>query len=75
MNLGRSAWKDLFTSIMKMILREKGMNSLSHYNLVQKFIPMPQAVKIPDARAAVVKGWEKIRENTSMAAGESQKQN
>ena len=25
----------------------KGMNSLSHYNLVHKFIPMPQALKIP----------------------------
>ena len=27
----------------------KGMNSLSRYNLVHKFIPMPQAMKIPDA--------------------------
>ena len=31
----------------------KGMNSLSHYNLVHKFIPMPQALRIPDANAAV----------------------
>ena len=31
----------------------KGMNSLSHYNLVHKFIPLPQAMKIPDAKAAV----------------------
>ena len=31
----------------------KGMNSLSHVNLVHKFIPMPQALKIPDAKAAV----------------------
>ena len=35
----------------------KGMNSLSHYNLVRKFIPMPQAMKIPDAKAAVEKEW------------------
>ena len=33
----------------------KRMNSLSHYNLVHKFIPMPQAMKIPDAKAAVDK--------------------
>ena len=33
----------------------KGINSLSHYNLVHKFIPMPQAMKTPDAKAAVEK--------------------
>ena len=33
----------------------KGMNSLSHFNLVHTVIPMPQAVKIPDAKAAVEK--------------------
>ena len=33
----------------------KGINSLSHYNLVHKFIPMPQELKIPDAKAAVDK--------------------
>ena len=31
----------------------KGENSLQHYNLVYKFIPMPQAMKIPAAKAAV----------------------
>ena len=31
----------------------KGMNSLSHYNLVHKIIPMPQAMKFPAAKAAV----------------------
>ena len=34
------------------------MNSLSHYNLVHEFIPMPQALKIPDAKAAVEYEWE-----------------
>ena len=33
----------------------KGINSLNHYNLVHKFVPMPQAMKIPDAKAAVEK--------------------
>ena len=36
----------------------KGINSLSHYNLVHKFIPMPQALNIRDAKAAVEKEWE-----------------
>ena len=38
----------------------KGENSLQHYNLVHKCIPMPQALKIPAARAAVDKEWEKL---------------
>ena len=36
------------------------MNPPSHYNLVHKFIPVPQAVKIPDAKVAVDKEWEKL---------------
>ena len=38
----------------------KGDNSLRHYNLVHKFIPMPQAMKIAAAKAAVDKEWEKL---------------
>ena len=38
----------------------EGDNSLQHYNLVHKFIPMPQAMKIPAAKAAVDKEWEKL---------------
>ena len=38
----------------------KGNNSLQHYNLVRKFIPIPQAMKIPAAKAAVDKEWEKL---------------
>ena len=38
----------------------KGENSSQHYNLVHKFIPMPQAMKIPAATAAVDKEWEKL---------------
>ena len=45
---------------MKTILQEKGENSLEHYNLVHKFIPMAQAMKIPAAKAAVDKEWEKL---------------
>ena len=45
---------------MKTILQEKGDNSSQHHNLVHKFIPMPQAMKIPAAKAAVDKEWEKL---------------
>ena len=38
----------------------KGDNSLEHYNLAHKFIPMPQAMKIPAAKAAVDKACEKL---------------
>ena len=38
----------------------KGDNSLQHYNLVHKFIPMLQAMKIPAAKAAMDKTWEKL---------------
>ena len=38
----------------------KGENSLQHYNLFHKFIPMPQAMKIPAAEEAVDKEWEKL---------------
>ena len=39
----------------------KGDTSLQHNNLVQKFILMPQAMKIPAAKAAVDKEWEKLK--------------
>ena len=42
----------------------KGTKSMTHYSLVHKFIPMLQALKIPDAKAAMeknVKHWRKFR--------------
>ena len=38
----------------------KGDSSLQHDNLVHKYIPMPQARKIPAAKAAVNKEWENL---------------
>ena len=38
----------------------KGNNSLQHDNLVHKFIPMPQAIKIQAAEVAVDKEWEEL---------------
>ena len=41
-------------------LAEKGFNSLCHYNLVHKFIPVRQAMNIRDAKAAVDKERESL---------------
>ena len=38
----------------------KGDSSLQHYNFVHNFVPVPQAVKIPAAKAAVDKEWETL---------------
>ena len=41
-------------------IARKGDNSLQHYNWVHKFIPVPEAMKIHAAKAAVDKEWEKL---------------
>ena len=51
----------------------KGENSLQHYKLVHKFIPMLQAMKIPAAKAAGGQGMGKIGENFGVEPNESQK--
>ena len=38
----------------------KGYNSMNHYNVVHQFLPMPQAMKILDAQAAVDREWKKL---------------
>ena len=52
----------------------KGVHSLNHYNLVHKFIPVPQAMKIPDAKAAVEKNgknWRKSRHGSGRKSDDS----
>ena len=51
----------------------KGDNSQQHYNLVHKFIPMPQAMKNPAAKAAVDKEWEKLEKIFGVEPDESEK--
>ena len=53
---------------------EKGDNTLQHYNLVHKFIPMLQAMKIPAAKAVVDKEWEKFEKSSAWDLPKSQKQ-
>ena len=50
----------------------KGSNSLQHCNLVHKFTPLLQAIKIPAAKAAVDQKREKL-ENFGVGSGKSQK--
>ena len=49
----------------------KGDNSLQHDNLVHKFIPAPQAMKIPATKAAWTRNG-KIGENFGVEPDESQ---
>ena len=51
----------------------KSATSMTHYNLVHKFIPMPQAMKIPDAKAAVDNEWKKLEKISAWNLTESQK--
>ena len=60
MNPQECVWEIRYRITMKTILHEKGENSLQHYNLVHKFIPMPQAMKILAAKAAVDKECEEL---------------
>ena len=53
-------WKNLYRIIMRDHIAGKGCNSPQHYNLVHKFTPVLQAMKIPATKAAVDKEWEKL---------------
>ena len=56
-------WETRYRKINEDHIAGKGENSLQHYNLVHKFIPMSQVIKTPAAKAAVDKewkNWEKI---------------
>ena len=46
-------------------------NSMTRYNLVHTYLPMPQAMKILEAKAAVDKEWKKARNDSSLAVGQS----
>ena len=60
MNPRDCVWETRYRNHHEDHIAGKGDNSLQHYNLVHKFIPMPQAMKIPAAKAAVDKEWEKL---------------
>ena len=66
-------WKNLYRIIVRTILQERGDNSLQHYNLAHKNILLPQAMKIPAAKAAVDKEWEKLEKISAWNLTKSQK--
>ena len=47
----------------------KGYNSMTRYNLAHKFIPMPEAMKNPDAKAAANKEWKKLETTPAWQLG------
>ena len=56
MNLQDCVWEIHYQIIMKTILQEK---EIIHYSItiwVHKFLPMPQAMKIPGSKSSV---WDK----------------
>ena len=73
MNLQDRVWENLYRIIMKTMLQEKETIHLQHYNLVRKFIPMLQAMKIPAAESSGGQGMGKIGENFGVEPDESQK--
>ena len=65
MNPPECVWETLNLQITKTILQEKVR---SHYSITiwfTSFITMPQAMKIPAAKAAVDKEWEKLEKNSA----------
>ena len=59
-NLRENVWKEPYIKDHKDYIAGKGINSLNHHNLVHKFIPMIEAMKIPVTKSAVDKELEKL---------------
>ena len=60
MNPQECVWKNLYQNSIRTILQEKETILYNITILVHKFILLPQAMKIPAAKAAVDKEWEKL---------------
>ena len=72
MNPQGNEWKLLSLKIMKTTFAGKGFTSMTHYNLVHKFILMPQATKIADAKSALDKEWKKLETSPAWQLGKNQ---
>ena len=60
MNLPDCVWENSIPHHHEDHIAGKEDNSSQHFNLVHRFIPMSQALKIPAAKAAVDTEWEKL---------------
>ena len=63
MNPPECVWEGSIPSNHEDHIAGKGENSLQHYNLVHKFIPMPQAMKNSGSESSSGQGMGKNREN------------
>ena len=59
---------------MKITLQEKVLLRCLIKNLVHNFIPMPQAMETPDAKAAMDEEWEKVKEQKGVYSGSTKRQ-
>ena len=73
MNLRECVWEIRYRIVFKTILQEKVRIHCNIYNLVHKFIPMPQAMKIPGSESSSGPGMGKIGENFGVELDKSQK--
>ena len=70
MNLREYVWEIRYRIIIKTILQEK---ERIRYSTTIWFTTIPQAMKIPAAKAAVDKEWEKLGKDSGVGPDESQK--
>ena len=54
-------WNLLHLKNHKDHIAGKGFSWMTHHSLVHKIIPMPQAMRILDAKATVDKEWKKLK--------------
>ena len=74
MNLRDCVWEIRVPNYHEDHIAGKGENSLQHYNLVHKFIPMPQAMKIPAAKSSSgQKNGKKLEKISGVEPDKSQK--
>ena len=69
----RRSFLNLRESVWKGPRRSHCWEGVQLVEFVHKFIPMPQAMKIPNAKAAVDKEWEKLQKLPANDLGEEQK--
>ena len=65
MNPPECVWETLNLQITKTILQEKVRTHCSIIIWVHKFVPMPQAIKMIAAKAAVDQEWGETRKNSA----------
>ena len=69
MNPQGSEWNPLHQEITNITTQPKVFSSMTHYILVHKFIPMPQAMKNSGCEISSGQAMEEARDNPSVAIG------